>query len=62
MIVKQKRNFRIITVDAYNGCIPITAYMIQRYEERTFLPGKWIDVKGYEDKKKADLIFETLVG
>lgn len=50
----------MVTVTAYNGCLPITAYMIQRLEERAFLPDKWVNVKGYEDRKKADMIFDTL--
>lgn len=60
MIVKQKGLFRMITVQAYNGCFPITAYMIQRLEERTFLPDKWVNVKGYEDRDKADMMFDML--
>lgn len=60
MIIKQKGIFRMITVQAYNGCLPITAYMIQRLEERTFLPDKWVNVKGYEDRNKAEEIFDIL--
>nr|DAN26501.1 MAG TPA: hypothetical protein [Caudoviricetes sp.] len=61
MIVKQKRLFRIVTVEAYNGCLPITAYMVQRLEkERTFLPDKWVNIKGFEDRKKAESLFELL--
>ena len=50
----------MITVQAYNGCLPITAYMIQRLEERSFLPDKWVNVKGYEDRNKADEVFDIL--
>lgn len=61
MIIKQKGLFRIITVEAYNGCLPITAYMVQRLtQERTFLPDKWVNVKGFEDRKKAESLFELL--
>lgn len=60
MTIKQKGIFRMITVQAYNGCLPITAYMIQRLEERSFLPDKWVNVKGYEDRNKADEIFDIL--
>lgn len=61
MIIKQKGLFRIITVEAYNGCFPITAYMVQRLaQERTFLPDKWVNVKGFEDRKKAESLFELL--
>ena len=57
MVIKQKGKYRIIIVDAYYGCLPITAYMIQKLEERTFLPDKWVNVKGYEDKEKAETLF-----
>lgn len=61
MIIKQKGLFRIVTVETYKGCFPITAYMVQRLaEERTFLPDKWVNVKGYEDRKKAQKLFDTL--
>lgn len=60
MTIKQKGIFRMITVQAYNGCLPITAYMIQRLEERSFLPDKWVNVKGYEDRNKADEVFDIL--
>lgn len=60
MTVKQCKNFRIITVSAYNGCLPITAYMVQRRQERTFLSDKWINVKGYESRKRAEELYKTL--
>ncbi len=60
MIIKESEYFRIVTVQAYNGCIPITAYMIQRRQERAFLPDKWVDVKGFEDWRKAERLFELL--
>lgn len=62
MIVKQGKLFRIVTVEAYNGCMPIIAYMVQRREQRSFLPDKWVNVKGYEDKKKALTLYESLIG
>lgn len=60
MIVKQSKNFRIITMPAYNGCLPITAYMVQRRQERTFLSDKWVNVKGYESRKRAEELYKTL--
>lgn len=60
MIIRQSRLFRIVTVQAYNGCLPITAYMVQRLEERTFLPDKWVNIKGYEDKDKALALYNSL--
>lgn len=60
MIIKQKGLFRIVKVEAYNGYFPINAYMVQRCQERTFLPNKWVNVKGYEDRRKAESLFELL--
>lgn len=60
MIIRQSKNFRIITVPAYNGCLPITAYMIQRRQERTFFPEKWVNVIGYESRRKAVKMYEEL--
>lgn len=62
MILRESILFRLVTMPAYNGCIPITAYMIQRREIRTLLPDKWVNVKGYEDKEKAEKLYKTLVG
>lgn len=60
MIIKEKKNFRIITGTAYNGCIPVTVYMIQRRQERTFLSDRWVNVKGYECRKKAEELYKIL--
>lgn len=39
-------------MEAYNGCIPVTVYMVQKHVE-SFLFGKWVNIKGFSDKKKA---------
>lgn len=62
MVLRESALFRIVTVEAYSGCMPITAYMVQRREQRSFLPDKWVNVKGYEDKKKALTLYESLIG
>ena len=61
MIVRQKGMYRIVTVEAYNGCFPITAYMVQRLDRRRFLPDKWVDVKGYSKYTRAKLLFDALI-
>ena len=43
---------RIIPMDAYYGCIPVTVYMVQKYV-RGCIFGKWVNIKGFQDKKKA---------
>lgn len=60
MILKESILFRLVTMPAYNGCIPITAYMVQKKLTRTFLPDKWVNVKGYEDKEKAEELYKAL--
>lgn len=60
MIVKQSKNFRIITMSAYNGCLPITAYMVQRRQERTFRSDKWVNIKGFESRKHAEELYKML--
>ena len=45
----------------YKGCIPITVYMVQKLEEG-WLCDKWVNVKGYEDKKKAEQLLKLLKG
>lgn len=61
MIIRESQLFRIITVQAYNGCLPITAYMIQRRQIHTFLPDKWVNVKGYERWKQAEALYNELI-
>lgn len=62
MIIKQKGLFRIVTMEAYNGCFQITTYMVQKKltDRSIFLPDKWVNVKGFEDRKKAESLFELL--
>ena len=43
---------RIIPMEAYNGCIPVTVYMVQKYVGGSIF-GKWVNIKGFQDKKKA---------
>lgn len=45
---------------AYKGCEPITIYMVQRCQVRTILGDKWLNIKGFEDRKKAESLFELL--
>ena len=43
---------RIIPMEAYNGCIPVTVYMVQKYVGGCIF-GKWVNIKGFSDKEKA---------
>lgn len=39
-------------MEAYDGCIPVTVYMVQKYVD-CFPCGKWVNIKGFSDEKKA---------
>lgn len=43
---------RIIPINAYDGCIPVTVYMVQKYVGGCIF-GKWVNIKGFSDYKKA---------
>ena len=50
---------RVIPMEAYDGCIPVTVYMVQKYVEG-FIFGKWVNIKGFSDKKKAYALMSLL--
>lgn len=50
---------RIISMEVYNGCIPETVYMVQKYVGGCIL-GKWVNIKGFSDKKKAVALMSLL--
>lgn len=50
---------RIVPMEAYDGCIPVTVYMVQKYVEH-FPFGKWVNIKGFSDKKKAVALMSLL--
>ena len=43
---------RIIPMDAYDGCMPVTVYMVQKYVGGSIF-GKWVNIKGCSEKEKA---------
>ena len=60
--INQRRimKLRIITeYPHYNGCIPFTAYIVQRWED-TFWGGKWVSIKGFQDRAKAEELMRYL--
>lgn len=52
---------RIIQTTAYDGCIPVTVYMFQKYADG-FIFGKWVNIKGYSDRSKAEELMKLLNG
>lgn len=53
--------YRIITGQAYDGCIPITVYWVQKREEH-FWGVKWVNIKGFDTRKRAEELLELLEG
>lgn len=43
---------RIVPMEAYNGCIPVTVWMVQKYVGGSIF-GKWVNIKGFSDKKNG---------
>ena len=39
-------------MNAYDGCIPVTEHMAQKYDGGSIF-GKWVNIKGFSDYKKA---------
>ena len=50
---------RIIPTTAYDGCIPVTVYVVQKYVGGIIF-GKWVNIKGFSDKKKAVALMSLL--
>lgn len=44
---------RIVPMEAYNGCIPVTVWMVQKRVGGCIF-GKWVNIKG---KKVFQLLF-----
>ena len=50
---------RIIPTTAYVGCFPVTVFMVQKYVGGSIF-GKWVNIKGFSDKKKAEALMSLL--
>ena len=50
---------RIIPMSAYDGCIPVTVWMVQKYVGGCIF-WKWVNIKGFFDKKKAVALMSLL--
>ena len=46
-------------MNAYDGCIPVTVYMVQKYVGG-FIFCKWVNIKGFQDKKQAVALMSLL--
>lgn len=50
---------RIISMEAYDGCIPVTVYMVQK-QVGSFPFCKWVNIKGFPTRKKAVALMSLL--
>ena len=50
---------RITPMNAYDGCIPVTVYMVQKYVGGSIF-GKWVNIKGFSDKENAEALMSLL--
>ena len=50
---------RIVSMEAYNGCIPVTVWMVQKRVGGCIF-GKWVNIKGFSDKRKAVALMSML--
>ena len=46
-------------MNAYDGCIPVTVYMVQKYVGGSIF-GKLVNIKGFSDKEKAEALMSLL--
>ena len=55
------KRFRIFSEPngGYNGCIPITVHWVQVLKE-TYWGTKWVKIKGFEDRRKAEALLSAL--
>ena len=44
-----------------DGCIPYHIFFVQKLEEGFFFD-RWVDIKGFEDRTKAEALLKLLKG
>lgn len=60
-VIKERKQYRLISdYPYYNGCMPVTAYMVQVKQERLLLPDKWITVKRSSSLDYAMKLFNDI--
>lgn len=50
---------RIVSIEVYNGCIPEPVWMVQK-RVRSFPFDRWVNIKGFSDKRKAEALISIL--
>lgn len=50
---------RIVPMEAYDGCIPVTVWMVQKRVGGCIFD-KWVNIKGFTDKRRAAALMSLL--
>ena len=50
---------RTSLIEVYDGCVPVTIYMVQKWKQRLFF-GEWANIKGFSDGRKAEKLINYL--
>lgn len=53
--------YRIKLCEAYDGCIPVSVWFVQ-VKKDTMLGAEWVNVKDYEERRKAEKLLRILTG
>ena len=53
--------YRLKLGEAYNGCIPVSVWYVQ-VKKDTMCGVEWVNVKGYEERRKAEKLLRILTG
>lgn len=53
--------YKIKLGEAYNGCIPVSVWYVQ-VKKDTMFGVEWVNVKGYEERRKAEKLLRILSG
>ena len=53
--------YRLKLGEAYNGCIPVSVWFVQ-VKKDTMFGVEWVNVKGYEERRKAEKLLRILTG
>lgn len=44
----------------HDGCIQITVYWVQVYAQMPVIGWKWVNIKGFDTRSRAEELLETL--
>lgn len=53
------KRYRIVNGRAYNGCIHVNIWWVQKREEG-FWGDKWVNIKGFDRYERAEALLDIL--